>query len=131
MRYEAQCLNCEAGYDYYAPVSRCYDVPACPLCSGQGRKVIFTAPNGVVKGKFEPFKSMVDGSLIASQRDLEEHNKRNNVRLLNDGYDEQTIRAGAIPVQKVEVDKKEIAADLHQAVKAVEAGYKPQVQTNE
>lgn len=131
MIYEAECLDCMKQFTYQRQVSQYLDVPPCPVCGHECRKVIFTAPNGVVKGKFEPFKSMVDGSLIASQRDLEEHNKRNNVRLLNDGYDEQTIRAGAIPVQKVEVDKKEIAADLHQAVKAVESGYKPQVQTDE
>ncbi len=33
----------------------------------------------IVKGNFEPFKSMVDGSLISTQRDYDNHNKRNNV----------------------------------------------------
>ena len=32
-----------------------------------------------IHGIFEPFKSMVDGTLISTNRQLREHNKRNNV----------------------------------------------------
>lgn len=33
----------------------------------------------IIKGNFEAFKSMVDGRLIATQRDYDRHNKENNV----------------------------------------------------
>ncbi len=32
-----------------------------------------------IHGKFEPFKSMVDGTIISTNKQLREHNKRNNV----------------------------------------------------
>ena len=32
-----------------------------------------------IHGVFEPFKSMVDGTIIATNKQLREHNKRNNV----------------------------------------------------
>lgn len=33
----------------------------------------------IIRDNFEPFRSIVDGALIASHRDLENHNKRNGV----------------------------------------------------
>ena len=33
----------------------------------------------IVRGNFDPFVSTVDGTLISTHRDLEQHNKRNNV----------------------------------------------------
>ena len=37
------------------------------------------APLAIVKGKFDAFVSPVDNSVITSQRQLDQHNKRNNV----------------------------------------------------
>lgn len=33
----------------------------------------------IIRDNFEPFRSVVDGSLISNHRDLEAHNKRNGV----------------------------------------------------
>lgn len=33
----------------------------------------------IIKGNFEPFKSPIDGSVVASQRDMDNHNARNGV----------------------------------------------------
>ena len=41
----------------------------------------YRRPEGLhhIQGDLEPFRSHVDGALIASRRDLREHNRRNNV----------------------------------------------------
>lgn len=123
--YEAVCSNCEAGYDYIAPVAKYQQVPECPLCGGKGHKVICSAPMSFVKGRFEPFKSNVDGSLISSQKDLEEHNKRNNVVQLAEGYDTKDIADLPMRLQHKGTDKKEVAEDVAQATHAVANGYRP------
>lgn len=129
MRYEAQCMNCEAGFDYIASLKRYMDVPACPLCGGAAKKVITSAPLGHVKGKFDPFRSQLDGSLITTQRDLEEHNRRNNVVLLNDGYTDEELKN--LKPKRAEVDKKELAEELNAAIHAVSNGYRPTVQVHD
>ena len=130
-RYEAVCSNCDGGYDYIASVSKCREVPACPLCGAQGRKVITSAPQGFVKGKFDPFKSNVDGSLIRNQKDLEEHNKRNNVVQLAEGYDTKDIADLPMRLQHKGPDKKEVAKDVAEATHAVANGYRPIVQVQD
>lgn len=132
MLYEAQCGHCDHTFDYVRSVDQRHDVPPCPLCGHEARKTIFTPPQSVALGKFDPYRSPVDGTVIASQRDLEAHNKRNNVALLNDGYSEETIRSGAIQRKAdSKLDKKELAHDLAQAKAMVESGYKPQVLKDE
>lgn len=134
MIYECVCDDCGQAIEYSRPVDRRNELPACPTCGSQHtRRVIMSAPHGFVTGKFEPYKSQVDGTVIRNKRDLEEHNRRNNVVLLGDGYSEEAIRAGQLGQKPVAPDKKEIAKEVFEAVKAVEAGYKPtvQVQDNE
>lgn len=127
MLYEAECGECGLQFDYTASVELCYTVPPCPRCAATARKVVRTAPLGVVTGKFEPFRSMVDGSLIQSQRDLKEHNLRNGVVNLHDGYSEDKILRGEFNKPK---DKKDTVQDVIQSIKAVESGYKPEVHTD-
>lgn len=129
MRYEAACMSCDAGFDYLASLANYQRVPPCPLCGGQARKVITSAPLGHVKGKFEPFRSHVDGTPITCQRDLDEHNKRNNVVLLNDGYTDEEIKN--LRPKKAGVDKKDLAEDMGAAIKAVTNGYRPTVQVHD
>ena len=90
-------------------------------------KVIYSAPKGFVTGKFEPFVSNVDGSLITSQRDMNEHNKRNGVVCMADGYDDETIKKGEFmkPEQK---DIGDLKADIAEATAQVSQGYKPQTE---
>lgn len=130
-RYEAQCLNCEAGFDYIAPVSEYDHVPDCPLCGWRARKVISSAPTSFVKGRFEPFKSMVDGTVIRNQKDLEEHNRRNEVVLIRDGYDEAAVKDLPNRRKPVEIDKNELAHDVGAAIHAVTNGYRPTVQVQD
>lgn len=130
MLYEAECTECDNVFDYVRSVDQRHDVPDCPRCQGLAVKTIRTGP-ATATSSFAPYRSPVDGTIIASKRDLEAHNKRNNVALLNDGYSEETIRAGDIKRKATTLDKNELAADLAQAKAMVESGYKPQVQTHE
>ena len=131
MKYDAVCMTCVNTFEYYRPVAECRAVPDCPHCGGtEVRKIILTAPSGFVKGKFEPFKSQLDGTIITTNRDLEEHNKRNNVRLLGEGYTNEEILAGKCGQQgPIPLDKKEIAKDIVESIRKIEAGYKPIIQS--
>lgn len=129
MKYDAICLTCEHTYEYYRPISERAMVPPCPECGGeQVRKVILSVQKGLVKGKFEPFKSQIDGTIIATERDLQEHNKRNNVRLLGEGYSNEDILAGRCVEKEKPKDKNDIAKDIVESIRRVEAGYKPNIQ---
>lgn len=89
---------------------------------------------GFVKGNDSAFRSPVDGSIINSQRALREHNARNNVVNLHDGYDEATIVAGAFGnkgVANVKPDPKDIAKDIYEAYQRVDNGYKPVIGVDE
>jgi len=132
MRYDAICLKCAHTYDYFRPIADRAMVPECPECgSGEARKVILSAPNSFFKGgvRFEPFKSNLDGTIISCNKDLEEHNKRNNVTLLGEGYSNEDILAGKCGQQgPVLPDKRDINKDLVESIRKCEAGYKPVVQ---
>lgn len=130
--YQAQCVACDNQFEYLSTMDKCLDVPECPLCGGQSRKVILSAPVGFVTGKFEAFRSMVDGSLIRNNRELAEHNKRNNVYNLNDAYSEEKVVSGDFGQKgPVKVDKKELANDIVDSVRRLEHGYKPTLEVQE
>lgn len=130
MKYEAICLGCCHIYDYFRPVAERNNIPPCPECQCEKvAKVIVTVQPGLVKGKFDPFKSQVDGSVITCERDLQEHNKRNNVALLGDGFSNEDILTGNFGQKGLQPpDKKEIAKDIVESIKRVESGYKPTIE---
>lgn len=131
MKYDAICMSCIDTYEYFSSLAERNNVPACPKCSGTDvRKIILTAPQGCVKGKFQPFKSQLDGSIITCNRELNEHNKRNNVCLLGEGYSNDDILNGKIGQEVPKApSKKEIAQDVYDAIKQCEGGYKPIIQS--
>lgn len=128
MIYEAQCTECDKYHLYHAKLENCDDVPVCPACGAESRKVFFTAPTSFVKGRFEAYKSQVDGTIIRSHKDLEEHNKRNGVVLLNDGYSEETISSGSMARKQEELKKEDLITDMQEAIHDLENGYKPEKQ---
>lgn len=125
--YESRCHECGILYQYRKPVAEYLDTPRCDSCGGPTHKVIVTAPVGYVQGKFEPFRSQVDGSIITTQEDLREHNKRNNVVNLHEGFSEEKILAGEMGQKQVVPDKKEIVEDMQRAIYDVSQGYKPKI----
>lgn len=125
--YQAVCDKCGSYHEYHRKVKDCLDSPEC--CGEKTRKVILSAPMGVVFGRFEAFRSIVDGSIIRSTRELSEHNKRNNVVSLADGYDDTTVRKGNFGTQP-KADPKELKHDVVEALKMVNAGYTPRRETH-
>lgn len=102
--------------------------PRCFSCGSGTEKVIVTPPTGFVTGKFEAFVSMVDGTLVRNQKELEEHNKRNGVVNLQDGYSEEKVLNAEFGQQGIEgPDKKDIAKDVQEAINMVSSGYKPTI----
>ncbi len=123
--YDSRCRDCGKLSMYVSTVANCHTVPPCSYCGGAASKVIITAPRGYVKGNFDAFKSPVDGSIITGHRALEEHNKRNQVANLHDGYEEAKVVAGDFGRVEAKPDKKDIAADIAESIHKVKEGYKP------
>lgn len=123
--YDSKCRNCGALGQYISVVEERYSLPPCHKCGGERSKIILTAPKGFVKGNFAPFKSTVDGSIIATERDLKEHNRRNNVVNVADGYSDEAVRKGNIVPKKEAVDKKDLANDIGESIHKLKQGYVP------
>jgi putative FmdB family regulatory protein len=123
--YDSKCRSCGGLAQYLSTVEDRYSIPPCPGCGGERSKIILTAPKGFVKGNFTPFKSPVDGSLISTNKDLAEHNKRNNVVNTADGYSDEAIRKGNIVPKKTGIDKKDLANDVGEALHKLKQGYVP------
>ena len=126
--YDAQCAICESHEEYVRPISECGDTPIC--CGTPMKKVILHAPRAHMRGKFEAFKSNVDGTIINGSRDLEEHNRRNNVVCMADGYSDADIRAGNLGNKgtPVAMCKNELRQDIAEAHMMVRDGYKPNLE---
>lgn len=125
--YDAQCCECDAQFIYVSTIADCLKVPNCGLCNGAAKKMIFSAPKGFIKGKFDAFKSIVDGTIINNAAELAEHNRRNGVMNLNDGWSEEAIRSGNIGEKKVEDQKPDVAADMAESIHMLNQGYKPTI----
>lgn len=124
-KYDAQCNNCDTQFEYSCKIDNREDVPECPLCSHTARRIILQAPQGFIKGKFDAFVSPVDGSLINSARELAEHNKRNSVVNIQEGYSEEKVLKGDFGQKKEENNVVEVAKDVQEAIHDVTHGYKP------
>jgi hypothetical protein len=117
LAYERKCSLEEYEHD---PTFRC---PNCETFLPQ----MLTAAHVMVKD-MRPFRSPVDGSIITNQRELAEHNRRNNVVNLHDGYDEKAIMDfpnrdwHTTPVKE---RLQDLAGDMDKAVEKLQDGYKP------
>lgn len=103
---------------------------SCPQC-GRALKQIITAPLFLNNTKpFEAFKSPVDGSIITCERSLREHNRRNNVVNIHEGYTEKDLmdfKNRDFCKSINEQMSAEIRSDAVAALQKVNQGYKPQV----
>lgn len=124
-------MKCGAPVTYHRRIADALDTPECPRCGGQTKKAILSAPTSFVKGRFEAFKSPVDGSIIKNDRDMQEHNKRNNVVNAAEGYSEETINSGNFGRKEEKLDKKELVSDIKESIHMLENGYKPQIEVQD
>lgn len=126
--YEACCLT-PKGTDRYCSLAT-YEANPKHHCEACGRelKQLITRPHVFAKS-FDAFKSPVDGSIISTHRELAEHNKRNNVVNIHDGYDEAGVQS--MTKRDHTVAPEGIQEDMQQAIKMLEQGYSPTPQTEE
>jgi len=90
-------------------------------------KVILSAPAAYVTGsEFRAFRSCLDGTPITSPATLAEHNRRNNVVNLNEGYSDEDIKNFSNRDFTIAPDKEEIKRDTLAAIDDCKQGYKPQ-----
>lgn len=130
MIYEYSGCGCNVVRQRVCPLAEYEADPTfrCPTCGDQLTQKI-SAPRVLLHtAQFEAFRSPVDGSIIASHSDLREHNKRNHVVNVHDGYDE----AGVQNLTKIDYQKpldeerrKDLDNDLRTAVQMLDNGYKP------
>lgn len=88
---------------------------------------VITPPRLFTK-KFSPFWSPVDGSFISNSRELSEHNKRNNVVQLHEGYDERAVEAFTKTDWSKEKEKErsgDMHEDMRKSIQKLEEGYTP------
>ena len=90
-----------------------------------------TPPGGIVKGRFEPFKSHVDGSIITNSAELKKHNERNNVINVrewgNDSYCDLSAKKTREEDYLAESPRhvKQRKEDIAKAIQKCEQGYVP------
>lgn len=125
--YSARCLECKALTEFISPLSKYLETPPCSVCGGGTKVVITKAPQGYVKGNFAPFRSPVDGTIISTASGLAEHNKRNNVVNISDGYSEDRVLAGDYMPPPPKPDKADIKKDIVSAAQQLEQGYVPPI----
>lgn len=126
--YDARCGACDTQFEYRCPIAMRADVPPCPLCGALAARTITQAPHGFVKGKFDAFMSPVDGSVISTDKDLLEHNKRNSVVQIQEGFSEEKVISGDFADKKEEKDIKDISCDIQEAIHDVTHGYTPVIE---
>lgn len=102
----------------------------CPQCGNTNKLTPFvTAPKGFMRGKFEPFRSTVDGTIIDGHRSMQEHNKRNGVVCVADGYSNDSVLKGNFNNNQPEkVNAKDLANDIGESIMKLKNGYRPEVQ---
>lgn len=106
----------------------------CPECDRQLKQVI-TAPRYLNRtSEFQSFKSPVDGSIVTSETSLREHNARNGVVNIHEGYDDKAVKDFVNKDFQKPLDRersKDLRRDAEIALNRVSDGYKPQVAQEE
>ena len=130
MIYPYKCWRCGETYDRVCSLADYEKMPDIPCYEcGASMERVLTAPKMILHTKpFEPFKSPVDGSIVSSRRELQEHNKRNNVVNTHDGYDEAAIKKWTqmdLFADKDKERKKDLKDDMQKAITKLEEGYVP------
>lgn len=129
MIYPYECRNCNRFFERVCRLAEYEADPDadCPDC-GQIATQIITPPRILSTRQFEAFVSPVDGSTITNHRELAEHNKRNNVVNLHDGYDEAAVQSFTKRQLNAEIEKerqKDLNKDMEIAIQKLQDGYTP------
>lgn len=133
MQYPYECSACGNRVIRTCRLAE-YEAQPSYVCEcGEVMTRVITAPRLLANTKpFEAFKSPVDGSIISCERELREHNKRNNVVNIHDGYDEKSLNDFTKRDWQKPLDEErrvDLLDDMRQAVTKLEQGYVPQPAT--
>lgn len=131
MIYGYRCEVCNHDWERVCSLAAYEKNPGflCPMCVMPTHQILY-AVRPLLSKPFEAFISTVDGSLISSRRDMQEHNKRNNVVNLHDGYDEAGVQKMTQKNYQEPLDKergKDLHKDVEKAIAQCADGYKPVV----
>lgn len=89
------------------------------------------APGMVIRGKVEAFKSHVDGSIVTNKRELDAHNKRNDVIDVREWGNDQFCDLDAKRKREEfylgtsKEAKQERVKTINESIQKLEQGYKP------
>lgn len=94
-------------------------------------------PRVYIHGPLKPFQSPIDGSAIESTRDYKEHMRKHNVVPTGEfgenfgekWFERKAKERAAYYDGESETLRKEVRADLDEAVRMVSQGYKPKVES--
>lgn len=129
MQYPYKCPACGSNATRVCRLAEYEADPTFRCACGAQMVRRITAPRFLNNTKpFESFKSPVDGSIITCERELREHNKRNNVVNIHEGYTEAelndfTKRDWHKPLE--DERRKDLREDIDTAVQKLHEGYVP------
>lgn len=105
-------------------------VPACGTCGAYLVAKKVTQAKLSRSSNFEPFVSPIDGSVITTKRELADHNSRNNVVNVHEGYSEQAYLNKVNEDLYGKVNKemtKDVMSDIDKSINMLNNGYVPEV----
>jgi hypothetical protein len=120
------CCSQPRGWDRVCSLANYEAAPGyrCPECGKQLTR-LYTPSQLLHTKPFESFVSPVDGSVINNKRELAEHNRRNKVVQLHEGYDEKAVNNFVNRDWGTKSDIPDLKNDMKEAVVKLEQGYKP------
>ena len=95
------------------------------------------APGMIVRNKIEAFKSSVDGSVVTNKKELDEHNRRNDVIDVREWGNDQFCDLDAKKEREARIlgtsvtENKKRKNDFAESVQKLEQGYKPTIRQQE
>lgn len=104
--------------------------PVCGTCGARLEARRVTMARNTRVSRFEPFVSPVDGSVITSRRELADHNARNNVVNVHEGYTEEQYKNKVNEDLYGAVNKeiqKDVDNDIKQSINMLNNGHVPEV----
>lgn len=100
----------------------------CPQCGQRLRAKRVQQAKLTRSPSFEAFRSPVDGSIITNRRELAEHNRRNDVVNVHDGYDSAAVDAMITKDYQKPLDnerRQDLHQDMVESIQKLDQGYTP------
>lgn len=119
--YTYRCMQCDRKAEVIQSIRSYCEAPQIPLCHGPMERYLTKPLVTFDTAPWASYKSPIDGSVITSRREQNEHMARHGVVLLDDIKPD--IERNRKHLEKTRA--AQLKNDVIEAVKKVEAGYKP------